>query len=988
MATRSRRPSPRTQQGFTLIVLLAIITMMSLYGIVSQLDPAKFRQAQLEGGENALSQAKIALLGWAASQPNDPYLDCSNSADCPRFGELPCPDNRAPSDINAGYSASGTCSGTALLGRLPFRSLGIERLMDGNAEPLWYAVAPEVATGSSRSVPLNSDTAGTIQIKDAQGNLIADDVMAVIIAPGPALSNQNRANTTTASNYLESGNSVYPTGNSLTTGPLQDKDNVVILNDQMVYITRTELMAVAEKRLLAEVRDCLSDYGNEYGNYPWPSPFSMGAPKYEGLVNTSYFGRIPKYQTLQPGVFTTTLNNATAALAAFTTASESTLAGTITTLSSSLRQVKETVSFILNLAQYLADKSGNTSYTDVDGVSQIGLKKQADKITSTSDRDQKLAEASSTIKLAAPALSTLKYPDGSMSPAFTQYTDSKYQQSLSWMLVDYGIDVYPYHIDRYAADLVTSIANLQQKLTDLVQVRNNYEADPSFDNGIALYYAARDLRTAIGSSTSTSGTRYYNRLLNNLIQTSPATRNPGLRTSDATILSSANTASTAASAADTSAALARSSAGTGTTTTMGKALTAAGYPANVSYQASAIAQADDTIAKTNTALTQFNTVVSQASALTAAIQNARPNISPKYLMPWASTLLDNANALLSAAASGDKDAMTSALNTTKSTISSVNAIIPGITSGSTSVSTSKTAASTALDAATDTINTALATTNASNSNTAASKSKDAVTALSSLIVAMENTNVTWSTLVAITSNETWVTWRSATNLTLMKTNYEAGTGTSTSLNNTATEVSITADRISQYANYLLTLASGATSSLDNALGSLSLAASTPDSGNITAAATAARGAINSATQLNSAFGQGQNASSTLPVLWTTTGNNGVRNCKRLFSDNNTFGWHQWRNLIFYQRTAAKTSASLTVNGTGNYSLVAISAGPPLSSQQDSANPKQRKSAQNVGTYFEDINAHTSRNETAPSPNSNFVSKPRSTSFNDQLATAP
>jgi hypothetical protein len=75
--------------------------------------------------------------------------------------------------------ADTNCNGASnVLGRLPWRSLKLERLTDGSGEPLWYAVS----SGFGSSSTITNNSTGNIVIDGS-----ANPVVAVIIAPGPAL---------------------------------------------------------------------------------------------------------------------------------------------------------------------------------------------------------------------------------------------------------------------------------------------------------------------------------------------------------------------------------------------------------------------------------------------------------------------------------------------------------------------------------------------------------------------------------------------------------------------------------------------------------------------------------------------------------------------------------------------------------------------------------------------------------------------------------
>ncbi len=182
----------------------------------------------------ALKQGKEALIARAV-------------LDTPP-GRMPCPEDT--SKIGGAYEgdALGSCSNAAtLIGRLPWRTLKLEKLTDGYGEPLWYVLSP-----GFRSAPINSDTPGQLILDDQS------DIVALIIAPGPALSGQARTAPTSttppaAADYLDLSNK---DGNPrfVSTGDSSS------FNDRVIVITRAELMAPVERRVAREVRNALLDH--------------------------------------------------------------------------------------------------------------------------------------------------------------------------------------------------------------------------------------------------------------------------------------------------------------------------------------------------------------------------------------------------------------------------------------------------------------------------------------------------------------------------------------------------------------------------------------------------------------------------------------------------------------------------------------------------------------------------------------------------------
>lgn len=322
------------QRGAALMVMLVIIIMGTAAFLVSSLNSARLQNARDTTTADALAQAKEALIGYAVKV----QLSTSASSNQPRPGDLPCPDtnNDGLQESSCG-NASGSTGQAARLGRLPWKTLGLPDLRDGSGERLWYAVSNNFKYNTRNTALLNSDTPGTITIRDSAGTVInngcaayglpncpvpgASDAtfgtgaVAVIIAPGGVLTRQgssaaqdrSSSGANLASNYLDiatvSGvthdNQNFTDTSSvdgLIQGQIKSYDVAsnsysLILNDQLRVITRDNIMPPIQKRVAAEVKLCLNEYAlNNHGRYPWATPLTDLA--YQDASN-QLFGRIP-----------------------------------------------------------------------------------------------------------------------------------------------------------------------------------------------------------------------------------------------------------------------------------------------------------------------------------------------------------------------------------------------------------------------------------------------------------------------------------------------------------------------------------------------------------------------------------------------------------------------------------------------------------------------------------------------------------------------
>ena len=340
---------PPTEAGAALLAFLLVLLVGASYALLGDAKSLAQR-AKLEESRKtseALAEAKAALIGYAAGANIVPNNSPSNScgSQCPRPGDLPCPDR------NNDGSADEPCGGipaTPRLGRLPWKTLRLPDLRDGSGERLWYAVStnfknfPKTPCGlSTAATCLNSRRRGTITVRNAIGtglrhngndprdSLGPTGAIAVILAPGPTLrrqgasANQNRvcSNCTVddiclgtppttvprcnPANYLDrrqtpspsEDNAVFTDGSTTDgciEGPVYDSQGNLIINDRLAVITYYDIMPLLEKRVVGEVSNCLDAYAAENLNrYPWAATLSSSSPpQYDDDADIRY-GHVP-----------------------------------------------------------------------------------------------------------------------------------------------------------------------------------------------------------------------------------------------------------------------------------------------------------------------------------------------------------------------------------------------------------------------------------------------------------------------------------------------------------------------------------------------------------------------------------------------------------------------------------------------------------------------------------------------------------------------
>lgn len=313
MAPRRSTGHRAAQRGAALLIFVIILSIAALSAFLNQLNSTTLSTQRDKITSDALAQAKEALIGYAAS------VNFSGGSERP--GDLPCPDR--DNDGKAGttiplVTSCGDAAGSnqdQRLGRLPWTDLGLPDLRDASGERLWYAVSNNFKN-RNRTASLNSDTNGTITVRDTAGNILYDGsastgVVAIIIAPGTPITRQDglqqdrtAGNINNPLHYLDNiaaeDNADFDETVSLLNGffagPIRDASGSVIANDRILVITQSEIMAVIEKRIVREALNCLKDYAAyplNKGRLPWAADISASAGgSYLDTTNTR-FGRLP-----------------------------------------------------------------------------------------------------------------------------------------------------------------------------------------------------------------------------------------------------------------------------------------------------------------------------------------------------------------------------------------------------------------------------------------------------------------------------------------------------------------------------------------------------------------------------------------------------------------------------------------------------------------------------------------------------------------------
>lgn len=243
------------ERGYAMLGLVAVVGVSASFAI-SGLGSTLNRTPNAQTTTNALAQAKHALISRAASDANHP-------------GSLPCPDavtniagSNVPNDGIADLLAGQSCP--SLIGRLPWRTLGLPDLRDGDGERLWYMVAPAFQDSTSKIV--NPGTSGQINGYDCSGpstgtrwpcdnpRAVAGPWVAVVFSAGKAFGTQSReaARAGDHTQFIESYNPADPFRLRIAA----DQG----YNDRLAAIAAADIFAIAQRRLANELQAVLAQY--------------------------------------------------------------------------------------------------------------------------------------------------------------------------------------------------------------------------------------------------------------------------------------------------------------------------------------------------------------------------------------------------------------------------------------------------------------------------------------------------------------------------------------------------------------------------------------------------------------------------------------------------------------------------------------------------------------------------------------------------------
>jgi hypothetical protein len=175
------------KQGAVLLLLLLILILGAASFLVSSLNSSSVQNERDNRTTLALAQAKDALIGDSVSTPS------LESAGYLRLPDLGFGMGNEPAEGSSPPNFTGNDIDHSVIGKIPWKTLGISPSHDGQGNCIWYAVSGRFKNNPTTNSPFNWDTPGQIDVVDENGNAIASNIAALIIAPGQPLDRQDRA---------------------------------------------------------------------------------------------------------------------------------------------------------------------------------------------------------------------------------------------------------------------------------------------------------------------------------------------------------------------------------------------------------------------------------------------------------------------------------------------------------------------------------------------------------------------------------------------------------------------------------------------------------------------------------------------------------------------------------------------------------------------------------------------------------------------------
>lgn len=346
LRTNKRHSLIKRQEGLALLVLVVTIALTLSAYYFSTISVTEIKIENHETTRAVLKQAKQALINYAVTHAY------GNGNGTPgEYGYLPCPDS-SPGGPGSEGNQDANCGARFKnnLGYLPWGTLNIPVLKDSSGSCLWYAVSGNYKSEISSEL-VNEDTEGAFRIVDEAENNLQTNVIAVVFAPGAAISGQTRVytantqcgedygnqaaylegdGTTNNANLVDGDNEPDPFIQATLTSPNVSPLDPVPYNDNLITITREEIWQAFADRTemnnrLAELTEalavCMTNYMNHPDNVnlklPWPAALDLETGDYriqddysdDSDASFGYAGRFPLHIDDTESVLSTTVND-------------------------------------------------------------------------------------------------------------------------------------------------------------------------------------------------------------------------------------------------------------------------------------------------------------------------------------------------------------------------------------------------------------------------------------------------------------------------------------------------------------------------------------------------------------------------------------------------------------------------------------------------------------------------------------------------------
>lgn len=137
---------PRKQRGMMLIMITFVVGLVATAYLLHAINPYALSAEREKVTSEALVEAKSALIGWSAKNSTP--------------GQLPCPEDLSLIATPNEGSAMASCNNlNQRVGRLPWRTLGVGDIRDGNGDKLWYVISD-----GFRNAPININTIAQLTV--------------------------------------------------------------------------------------------------------------------------------------------------------------------------------------------------------------------------------------------------------------------------------------------------------------------------------------------------------------------------------------------------------------------------------------------------------------------------------------------------------------------------------------------------------------------------------------------------------------------------------------------------------------------------------------------------------------------------------------------------------------------------------------------------------------------------------------------------------